>query len=413
MTHKIAMVWSRSKFLIQGVLLAMPYLLLLLLMLTDRLKRRRILVLYLPRPTHIAHISPVLDRLRGNPRLSFYVARERGQGQSGYGRLGIPAHRFFDRRLSRLALPVDLLLSVDIPVHAARRVDRVLIGHGRPTKVEMFPKEWFESVNVHFLNSPLLREQTLRTIEHYALQGKSIKLFNIGQPKSDALLRGDYSRQGVLESVGLDPSKPTVLYAPSWNEGLSLRYYGDKIFEKMLSVQGVNVIAKLHPLCYLFPGNPRLSGGINWVQRLRKFEIYGNFRHLSEFSENIDPLLEASDVMVTDLSSVALEFLILDKPVVYIDCPEFWDKKLGSEWGFYLTTSPRGMRDNPEVNGGRHCGVVVENIEDLPAAIVRSVTYPGEFSDKRRTFSEQLVYNPGRAAEAAAEKILELLDGKA
>ena len=92
----------------------------------------------------------------------------------------------------------------------------------------------------------------------------------------------------------------------------------------MLEIKNINLIVKLHPISYCPEDGPNYefyTGGINWIERFK------NLKHIKLqifiSSGSIDPYLSASDVMVTDLSSVALEFIMLDKPVIYIDCPEF------------------------------------------------------------------------------------------
>ena len=43
-------------------------------------------------------------------------------------------------------------------------------------------------------------------------------------------------------------------------------------------------------------------------------------------------------------------------------------------------------------------------------AVKRALKDPSELSEKRKELAKKLTYNPGRAADAAAEKIIELLD---
>jgi CDP-glycerol glycerophosphotransferase (TagB/SpsB family) len=172
----------------------------------------------------------------------------------------------------------------------------------------------------------------------------------------------------------------------------------------------VNVIVKLHPISYCSPDGPNYqfyTGGVDWVKEFSEFESQENFRHVPV--SNIDPLLAASDVMVTDVSSVALEFVMLDRPVIYIDCPEFFEKTLAKVYSNFGKTTAEFVKNDPKANAGRHTGVVVERIEELQDAVKRCLNNPSELSAKRTELARQLSYNPGNAGEVAADTILKIL----
>ncbi|MEO8209048.1 MAG: CDP-glycerol glycerophosphotransferase family protein, partial [bacterium] len=149
------------------------------------------------------------------------------------------------------------------------------------------------------------------------------------------------------------------------------------------------------------------TGGVNWVERFSKFESNKNFRHIP--TNNIDPILAASDLMITDVSSVALEFIVLDKPVIYIDCPGFFEETLKNTYANFGNTTADFVRNDPKANAGRHVGTVVYDLDKLKEAIERCLDNPDEFSEKRKNFAMQLSYNPGKASNAAANKILNIL----
>jgi CDP-glycerol glycerophosphotransferase (TagB/SpsB family) len=243
--------------------------------------------------------------------------------------------------------------------------------------------------------------------EIHGLDTSQYRLIDVGYAKSDALHQGKYLRHHVLEELGLDPARKTVLYAPAWDPGGSLRSFGVELVEQLLSISDVNVIVKLHPVSH----TPRSSenfafytGGIDWKERLSQFESNQRFRHVASYQ--VDPLLVAADLLVTDFSSVALEFIGLDKPVIYVDCPEYFEKTLklpGYE------TDPDYVKNNPRANAGRHVGRVVEDIGSLAAAVRDELANPDRNSIRRRELAATLLYNPGRGASTAAERILEMI----
>src|SRR5205085_67215 len=53
----------------------------------------------------------------------------------------------------------------------------------------------------------------------------------VGFPKVDCLVDGSLDRSSIQQSLGLDPSLPTVLYAPTWSPYSSLHSHGFDIVD--------------------------------------------------------------------------------------------------------------------------------------------------------------------------------------
>jgi len=380
-------------------------------MLLDKLRGKKIIILDIEETTFVPYILPIFNSLKKKTdKISYYVATYYEDNESLIP-FEISAGKKFNVNLSREFSEVDIFLSPHIYGVGNRNSFRVHINHNQPVKYESYQKQDFVNFNAHFLTSPLHRDQTENTIKKYELKDRNIKLYDIGYPKSDALLNGKYKKEDVLKELKLNPELKTILYAPSWDEGLSLRTAGEKILEKILEIENINLIVKLHPISYCPENGPNYlfyTGGVNWIEKLKRFQTNSNFRHVP--TNNIDPILSASDVMITDVSSVALEFIMLDKPVIYIDCPEFFEKTLKKIYANFGNTTADFVRNDPKANAGRHVGLVVYEINDLVNFIRRSIERPGELSDKRKEFANQLSYNPGNAANVAANTIIKLLD---
>ncbi|MBK8982188.1 MAG: CDP-glycerol glycerophosphotransferase family protein [Ignavibacteria bacterium] len=382
-------------------------------MLIDKFRKKKTVILDIEELSFIPYILPIYESLiKKTNSISYYISTHY-PGASELNVFGIPESKQFIVSMSKDLHETDLFLSPHIYGKGNKNSIRIHINHNQPVKYQSYMKRDFINFDVHFLTSPLHRKQTENTIKDYSLEEIDIKLFNIGYSKSDDLLCGKYSREKVLSDLGLDIQKKTILYAPSWDKGLSLRSFGESVIEEMLKNESINIIVKLHPISYSSEDGPNYkfyTGGINWKERLEKYNSYKNFRHVSEGKS--DPLLAASDVMVTDLSSVALEFIMLDKPVIYINCPEFFEKTLKETYTGFGNTSEEFVKNDPKANAGRHTGIVVEEMSQLTEAVQRALNDPKEFSQKRKELAEMLTYNKGRAADAASDKILELLNLK-
>jgi CDP-glycerol glycerophosphotransferase (TagB/SpsB family) len=236
-----------------------------------------------------------------------------------------------------------------------------------------------------------------------------IRLHNIGYPKLDDQISGHYDRRDVLEKAGLDPSRKTIIYAPAWDPGGALRTWGPVIPQLLLEAGDVNVMVKLHPASLEPPDSPNyqmLSGGIVWPEVFKALEANPRFRYID--APLVNPLLAAADIMVTDFSGVALEFMTLDRPVIYLHCPEFYEKTL-VDWG----NDPAVSLHDERFNAGRNAGLVIMHPEELATAVQRSLAVPDEFADKRHRLMEKFIYNPGRGSSATVEAMTRLLDDRA
>jgi hypothetical protein len=378
-------------------------------MVRDKLRGSRIIIVFVEELGFIQFLLPVVEELkrRSGSSISWYVATEHSAHADQLAVFDVPRGRQFHPRLAPALLLADVFLSASVYGKGPPASLRINISHNQPTKFEAYPKEHLRNYNVHFLTGPLHRDQYLHMFELHQMDLTHVKLVDVGYPKSDALLQGRYSRTGALEQLGLDDARKTVLYAPAWDAGGSLRSFGTEVVEQLLALTDVNVIVKLHPVSYTERSSPNFewyTGGTDWVERFRRFEENPRFRHVSSFQ--IDPLLAASDVLVTDFSSVALEFIVLDKPVIYLDCPEYFEKTLKHP---AYHSDPDYVRNDPRANAGRHVGAVVDHVTDLGRVTLESLANPRARSEERRELAAKLLYNPGRGAETAATAILEML----
>ena len=377
----------------------------------DKIAGRKVVILDIEELSFIPHFLPFYRKLKERTsRISYYIATHYA-GDEQLDIFGIDKGKQFPVKMSRELGDADLFISAHIYGVGSKDSYRIHINHNQPVKYQSYQKSEFVNFDAHFLTSPLHREQTELTIMNYGLQDRRIDLYDVGYSKSDDLLNGKYNREEVLKELGLSTSLRTVIYSPSWDEGLSLRTKGKKIIMELQKVPSVNLIVKLHPISYCRPDGPSYqfyTGGVDWIKELSEFETAENFRHVPVM--NIDPLLAAADVMVTDVSSVALEFIMLDKPVVYIDCPEFFEKTLAKVYSCFGETTADLVKNDPKANAGRHTGIVVKDVPGLADEVMRSINEPGEFSLKRRELAAKLSYNPGRAGDAAADTIMKILN---
>jgi hypothetical protein len=221
---------------------------------------------------------------------------------------------------------------------------------------------------------------------HYERAGARPEAFwETGYPQLDALFRS-----APAPALPLDPAQPTVLYAPTWNLGLtSATMLGDRLVELVRAeAPGVNVIIKPHPV--IGDWRPR------WMARwARLAAAHRGVLLVPDTHTDVVPYLLASDVLVSDASSVVFEFLALDRPVI-------------------LLTNPRHTADPawlPEdiVWQWRDLGHEIHDARELPAAVVRALRDPRARAERRQAYGRILFgrFTDGRNAERIAARILD------
>lgn len=211
----------------------------------------------------------------------------------------------------------------------------------------------------------------------------------VGYPKLDRLASGQWNAADVRASLGLDPTRPVALYAPTYSEASSLHLAGEAIVAA-LACAGLNVIVKLHDRS--LDSDPRYTAGIDWRARFRALEQPGRVRYVE--APDASPLLAAADLLVTDHSSLGFEFLVLDRPLIVFDAPD-------------LARVARINADKIELL--RSAAVVVKTTSELANAALGSLRDPAAGSHARMRVASEMFYDPGRATERAVNLVREFL----
>jgi len=132
-----------------------------------------------------------------------------------------------------------------------------------------------------------------------------------GYTKCDPLIEYDNSQADILDKLGLDPTKKTVLYAPSFYPSSI-----EKISPELAQFSNeFNLIIKLH--------------NFSWFQKRYQYQsvlirtVTDNLKNsfLAQPSDiDVIPYMLASDLLISDISSTIFEFLPLDRPIIMAEC---------------------------------------------------------------------------------------------
>ena len=239
-----------------------------------------------------------------------------------------------------------------------------------------------------------VNERRLRNfIAAGAIDPDSSAIRMVGYPKADALVNGTWTRESVLEPLGLDPSLPTVLYAPTWSPASSLNAMGLDLVERLMGAWSgaINLVIKLHDRsCDV---RARYSGGVNWLAALEPI-VRGRTSVVAR-GHDISPYLAAADLMVTDHSSAGFEFLLRDRPIVRIDCPQLIrEANIHPDYVHLLAS----VSDS------------ASTLDDVVATIERALAVPDRLSATRRAVAAELFYRPGGATARAVRQLYDAIE---
>ncbi len=181
---------------------------------------------------------------------------------------------------------------------------------------------------------------------------------------------GHMDKTRAKQNLNLDPNRPVLLYSPTFSPKYSSAPY---LFEEIKKLNKYNDqwIIKFHDL--------QDRNVKNTYSQLNSNNI-----HIS-VSDDILPLMQASDLLITDTSSVAYEYLLLDRPIITFRAVVRKDK-----------------------------GIDITSTSELHGAIVRSMNDPKEFAENRKYYLKELhPYQDGKSSERVLAAIHEILENHA
>ena len=353
-------------------------------------ERRRILI-NAGLPMEFSMIAPIHRRLSQDPRVEFFFTSSVHPDGA--------RHIFADAAEaieiispSRAALmKFDAYLAADfIWAKLPRGTRRIQTFHGVAGKYgnvydrpEHSLREWDR---LFFINKRRLNN----FISAGAIDADSPAICLIGMPKADCLVDGSLQRENILQSLGIDPSRRTVLYAPTWTPFASLNAMGEELVAQ-LGRAGFCVIVKLHDNSR--DSDPRNSGGINWVERLTPI-LQKHSGHLAARG-TIAPYLVAADVMISDHSSAGFEYLLLDRPLIRIEMPELIARtNIHPDYVDLLVKA----------------STTVRNPEETVHAVGLAYADPAQLSAQRKTVAGELFYKPGTATSRAVTELYKVME---
>ncbi|MEZ0154849.1 MAG: CDP-glycerol glycerophosphotransferase family protein [Candidatus Reddybacter sp.] len=212
--------------------------------------------------------------------------------------------------------------------------------------------------------------------------------FPTGFPKSDILVNKSHSRQEVRQELMLN-ERATILIASHWETVSTLRTFGHNIFEILCKTfPEYNIVQTGHP--WLWEGYQQTpTSHADLVKELKAIQNrFTNAYFLPD--ENTEKLLQASDLLISDHSSILTTYSLLDRPIIWFENPK-------------LNFSIPDMRDIY-----RGASDTFNNIDKLPDLCRHTLAKPEEKANGRKVMRETYFANPGNSGQKAAEMLCKI-----
>ncbi len=342
-------------------------------------------------PMNYAVVRPILDRVKSDERITFYftASEQPSRAREIYSETREDARLISPRRASLMKF--DAYITADLLwVKLPRGTRRIFTFHGVAGKYgnvydspDTSMRDWDR---LFFIN----RRRMRNFVASGAIDPESAAARLVGYPKLDCLVDGSLKRDEVLSSLGIDPQRQTVLYAPTWSQYSSLNKMGEDLVERLCAA-GYAVIVKLHDRsrdsAYIH------SGGVDWVSRLEPV-LARSAGHLATGSD-ASLYLMAADLLITDHSSVGFEYLLLDRPLIRIEVPE-------------LIAATNIHADYVSLMA--EASTTVQTVEQAVDAVYDNLSEPLQKSVSRKAVADELFYRPGTATSRAVRELYEVLE---
>ena len=102
------------------------------------------------------------------------------------------------------------------------------------------------------------------------------------------------------------------------------------------------------------------------IKIAKKYGVLWQTKETSNYQDDPNETLWVTDVLISDLSGIITEYLVLDKPIIYIDPIKKSKAWTGSDM-------PKSFR----------AGHIIKSFKQLKYAVKDSILFPNRFKKKR------------------------------
>lgn len=211
---------------------------------------------------------------------------------------------------------------------------------------------------------------------------------SIGSARTDKLLQPGTANGRFREQLGIDPQSPLILYAPTWQQDdrqRALLPFGQTAEAFLERISAFCIEQDCH---FVFRSHQNAAFPELPYERVM-------FCPQSEYPDTEELLLD-TDILISDWSSIVFDFMVLDRPTIFLDVPHPFAK---------------GCTLGPEYRFGHIAGSMDELLRALGDYVRNPEDYPRAHGQKHRDV-KAFAYDgnaDGRTAERCIERLQKLL----
>ena len=194
---------------------------------------------------------------------------------------------------------------------SASRPMHVHINHGESDKLSMVSNQ-AKAYDRIFVAGPAAIERHRAVLLDFDLD----RLVSVGRPQLDTHFESELPAFHGW----------TIMYAPTWegendaNNYTSMDLFGERIIEALMALPNIRVVYKPHPRITTST-TPAIATAHERICGLLEEHNAAGGDHLIAETQNILALFDDADALITDVSSVGLDYLYLhpEKPLILTD----------------------------------------------------------------------------------------------
>jgi len=187
-----------------------------------------------------------------------------------------------------------------------------------------------------------------------------------GYARTDPFLVGKLNKNEILARYEVDDEyKSIVLVAPTWRHDNVKEIIFPPCVNTDVFFEKLNNIGKINDILFIF--RVHLNTDFKYKKR------YNNIRFFSmeDYPLTCD-FLFISDILITDWSSIAIDYLVLNRPIIFLDIPPFFKN------GFTLKPKDR-------------VGYLVKDFNELEDVLGFVISHAEDYKNKFKQLRERVI----------------------
>jgi len=290
-----------------------------------------------------------------------------------------------DLYMRYLAKVKYLINNVTFPEYFIRKEGQYYLNTWHGTPIKSLGKDVKESFMAHknvsrnFLQSSHILSPNPYTTKVLLDRYDVRDIFNgvvaeVGYPRQDLMLNiSSEEKNTLLHTLKISSDKKVVLYAPTWR-GL----HGNSEFDTSRLEEDLIKLEKLENMELLFRGH----------HMIEKFLVNLNIKcRVVPAHIDTNSLLSIVDILITDYSSIAFDYMALARPIIYYTYDR---KEYELERGLYFPLEELG-------------GDVCNNIDELVSSVEKVIDNIEITGIQRKAQSKFCSYDDGQASKRVVD----------